>query len=63
MLRVDILLLLIARCHGVLDKTPDEDDIAAWKARYLEMYDAQIDELEPKGGLHAAQAGSDRGLV
>ena len=44
--RIAILALLIAHCGGVLRQTPD--DIAAWKARYLEMYDDQNDELEPK---------------
>jgi hypothetical protein len=41
---VEILSLLCARCHGVL---PKDLDVAAWKSRYLEMYDHQIDGLEP----------------
>ena len=43
--RIDILVLLTAHCYGVLDKTPGE--VAAWRARYLEMYDDQIDEMAP----------------
>src|SRR5262249_33441094 len=43
--RIKILALLITRCHGVMRQTPD--DIAAWKAQYLAMYDDQIDDLEP----------------
>ena len=30
-------------------------DIAAWKQRYLEMYDAQIDGLEPVAGFKTAR--------
>lgn len=43
---VVLLLLLCEHCEAVL---PEELDIAAWKARYLEMYDDQIDGLEPQG--------------
>lgn len=32
--RIEILLALCERCHGVLQKNMD---IAAWKARYLAM--------------------------
>ncbi|HEY1391309.1 MAG TPA: DUF4259 domain-containing protein [Ktedonobacterales bacterium] len=42
--RIEILLALCDRCHGVLDKRMD---VAAWKARYLARYDEQIDDLEP----------------
>lgn len=41
---VALLSLLCEHCHGAL---PSRVDVAAWKARYLEMYDAQIDGLEP----------------
>ncbi len=44
--RVAILALLFEHCGGVLDPARDPD-IGAWKARYLEMYDDQIDDLEP----------------
>jgi hypothetical protein len=44
--RVAILALL---CElGVLNNPAD---VSAWRARYLEMYDDQIDNLEPKGEL------------
>lgn len=46
--RVAILALLLEHCGGVLDPA-HEPDIGAWKARYLEMYDDQIDDLEPGG--------------
>ena len=42
--RVELLVLLYAHCRGVL---PDGLDVSAWKARYLAMFDEQIDELEP----------------
>ncbi len=42
--RIEILLALCEHCHGVLQENMD---IAAWKARYLAMYDEQIDDLEP----------------
>jgi hypothetical protein len=41
---IEILLLLCGECHGVL---PTSLDVAAWTARYLAMYDDQIDGLEP----------------
>jgi hypothetical protein len=43
---VEILAVLCEHCHGVL---PEHLDVAAWKARYLAMYDDQIDGLEPQG--------------
>jgi hypothetical protein len=46
--RVAILALLLQHCGSVLDPA-HEPDIGAWKARYLEMYDDQIDGLEPGG--------------
>ena len=42
--RVEILILLCESCHGVL---PEELDSGRWKAQYLEMYDDQINGLEP----------------
>ena len=42
--RVELLALLCERCGGVL---PSKLDIGTWKTRYLEMYDEQIDALEP----------------
>lgn len=45
--RIAILALLCEHSAGVLDTTGDA--ISAWKARYLEMYDDQIDDLEPRG--------------
>jgi hypothetical protein len=44
---VEILIVLCERCAGIL---PTGLDIAAWKQRYLEMYDAQIDGLAPVPG-------------
>jgi hypothetical protein len=44
--RVAILALLCEHCGGLLDSTVA---VGAWKARYLEMYDDQIDGLEPGG--------------
>jgi hypothetical protein len=41
---VALLSLLCQHCHGAL---PRRIDVVAWKARYLDMYDAQIDGLEP----------------
>src|SRR5262245_14316690 len=38
--RVEIMPLLCEHCGGVLDK---DLDIGAWEARYLELYDDQID--------------------
>src|SRR5690242_4801696 len=46
--RIEILLALCDRCHGVLQ---EDIDIAAWKARYLVMYDEQIDGMEPGDDL------------
>jgi hypothetical protein len=40
--RIEILRVLCEYCWGTLAK---HLDINAWKARYLEMYDDQIDEL------------------
>src|SRR5690348_5779837 len=42
--RIEILLALCDRCHGVLG---EHMDIAAWKARYLALYDDEIDTIEP----------------
>lgn len=42
--RIEILLALCERCHGVLQENVD---IAVWKVHYLAMYDEQIDDLEP----------------
>jgi hypothetical protein len=39
--RIEIMLLLCNHCGGVLRK---DLDLGAWKTRYLEMYDDQIDE-------------------
>jgi hypothetical protein len=41
---VEILILLCEQCHGVLSEGVD---VAGWKARYLAMYDDQIDGLDP----------------
>lgn len=46
--RIEILLALCDHCHGVLH---EDMDIAAWKARYLAMYDEQIDGMEPGDDL------------
>jgi Domain of unknown function (DUF4259) len=43
---VEILIFLCERCGGVL---PEGLDIAAWKQRYLTMYDEQIDGLKLRG--------------
>ena len=42
---VEIVSLLCEHCHGVL---PEKLEVATWKARYLAMYDDQIDGLEPR---------------
>lgn len=42
--RIEILRVLCEHCWGTLAK---HLDINAWKTRYLEMYDDQIDELNP----------------
>ncbi len=47
MARVGILVLLCEHCSGAL---PGNLDIRAWKARYLTMFDEQIDRLEPADG-------------
>jgi hypothetical protein len=44
--RLEILSMLCEHCHGIL---PHQLDIAAWKARYLRMFDDQIDGLAPAG--------------
>jgi Domain of unknown function (DUF4259) len=46
--RVAILALLLEHCGGALDPA-HEPDVGAWKARYLAMYDDQIDGLAPTG--------------
>ena len=46
--RIEILLALCDRCHGVLQENVD---IASWKTHYLAMYDEQIDGLEPTDDL------------
>lgn len=46
--RVEILLLLCEHCGRAL---PEKLDPATWKARYLAMYDEQIDGLEPSEEL------------
>jgi uncharacterized protein DUF4259 len=46
--RVAILSLLLEHCGGVLNPA-HEPDVGTWKSRYLEMYDDQIDDLEPSG--------------
>jgi hypothetical protein len=46
--RVTILALLCGQCGGVFG-LHNEPDVSAWKTRYLEMYDDQIDGLEPRG--------------
>jgi hypothetical protein len=43
---IEILSLLCDHCGGVL---PEDLDVAAWKARYLKIYDEHIDHLEPQG--------------
>jgi cytochrome P450 len=45
--RVEMLLALCGHCGGVLQ---EKLDTAAWKARYLAMYDDQIDGMEPTDG-------------
>jgi hypothetical protein len=42
--RIVILTFLCEHCGGILAK---DVDVAAWKARYLDMYDGMIDELDP----------------
>jgi hypothetical protein len=46
--RVAFLALLLERSGGVFD-SHNETDVGAWKAQYLEMYDDQVDDLEPGG--------------
>lgn len=40
--RIEILLALCERCHGVLK---EHVDFAVWKMRYLTMYDDEIDGM------------------
>jgi hypothetical protein len=42
--RIEILLALCERCHGVLK---EHVDFAVWKMRYLAMYDDEIDGMMP----------------
>jgi hypothetical protein len=42
--RVELLTILCEHCGGAL---PESLKISGWKARYLAMYDEQIDALEP----------------
>ena len=52
--RIEIMLLLCNYCGGVVDKGLD---IGAWKARYLEMYDDQIDgHTQDEGYKHKRRA-------
>jgi hypothetical protein len=44
---VVVLTLLCEHCHTVL---PRNLDVMAWKARYLAMFDEQIDGLGPVPG-------------
>jgi hypothetical protein len=46
--RVTMLALLLEHCGGVFNPH-HKPDVSAWKARYLEMYDEQIDGMEPGG--------------
>src|SRR5215469_7445880 len=46
--RVTILVLLCGQCGGVFNPH-NEPHVSACKARYLEMYDDQIDGMEPSG--------------
>ena len=52
--RVAILTFLCQECGGSFNpasgKTPD---VSAWKSRYLQMYDDQIDGMEPRGDFKA----------
>ncbi len=45
---IEILILLCEHCTGVL---PEDLDVAAWKQRYLVLYDEQIDHLAPVPGF------------
>lgn len=48
--RVAILTFLCGECGGVFNPASGKaPDISAWKTRYLEMYDDQIDGMEPGG--------------
>ena len=49
---VEILILLCEHCGALL---PQEIDVAAWKRRYLEMYDAQIDGVSAAPGYKEAR--------
>jgi hypothetical protein len=44
--RVAILALLCDHSGGLLDSTVD---VGAWTAQYVEMYDDNIDNLQPRG--------------
>jgi hypothetical protein len=45
--RIAILTVLCEQCRGSLKRSVD---LVAWKAQYLEMYDDQIDDLQPREG-------------
>jgi hypothetical protein len=49
---VEILILLCEHSSAAL---PKEIDVAAWKRRYLELYDAQIDGLSAAPGYKEAR--------
>ena len=52
--RVAILSFLCRDCGGVFNTAPGHmADVGAWKARYLQMYDDQIDGMEPRGDFKA----------
>jgi hypothetical protein len=42
---VVVVSLLCEHCHGTL---PEHVDVLAWKVRHLEMFDDQVDALEPE---------------
>jgi hypothetical protein len=46
--RIAILTLLCGQCGGGFNPH-HEPDVSAWKVRYLEMYDDQVDGMEPGG--------------
>jgi len=48
----EILILLCEHCGALL---PKEIDVAAWKRRYLDMYDAQIDGVSWAPGYKEAR--------
>lgn len=41
---VEIISLLCERCNAA---PPDPEAVKSWKEEYLEIYDAQIDQLDP----------------